>query len=139
MPHAPSALVGDAELPHQFHSRYTVPGSSEHVNGNEPRLQRSAAILKQSSGCRVNMMPTYSTGKSAGFAQPIPFGFALACRALVALTKAAIKNMSQAGFVIGELAKKFFQCRPRIHFVCFHALNIHPNYPVRQGDNSDLQ
>jgi hypothetical protein len=44
--------------------------------------------------------------------------------------------MLQARFVIGELAKKLFQCRPRIHFIRFHASNIHPNHPVRQGDNS---
>ena len=137
MPHAPSAFVGDAKLPHQFHCRDTVTGSGEHVNGDKPRLQRSTAIFKQSSGCRVDVMPTHSAGKGTSLAQAIPLGFALTRRAFIALTKAAIENMLQAGFIVRELAKKFFQRRPRIHFVRFHASNIHPNHPVRQGDNSE--
>ncbi len=136
--HAPRRFVGYAKLPHQFHSRNPMPGSREHVNGDEPRLQRSPAIFKKSSGCRVNVTTAHTTAKSTLRLNPIPFGFTAAFWAFIALPETAVKNVLQTGLVVGELSEKFFQRRPRIHFVRFHASNIHPTHPLCQGDNSVL-
>jgi hypothetical protein len=43
----------------------------------------------------------------------------------------------QAGFIIRELTKKFLQRHTGFFFVLFHALNIRPDHPLCQGDNSE--
>src|ERR1019366_3146624 len=106
---APRGVVSDAELPLQFFGGYTVPGSGEKVNGEKPSLQRSPAIFKQSADSRVKMMPAQAAAKSAFRFEAIPLGLFGAFWADMALTKTAIKQMHQTGFVIRELREKFFQ------------------------------
>ncbi len=141
MAHAPRCLIGHAKLPFQFLCRNAMPGSGEQINREEPRLQGSAAILKQCSDSRVKVMAADATTKGAFGLNPIPLGFALALRAFVTLTKAHVEKVFKTGLIIWELSKKFLQCDTGLGFFfarcSFHAPNIRPNHPLCQWDNSE--
>ena len=64
---------------------------------------------------------------------PIPLGFAIARRADMALTKAGVKQMLQAGFIIREASKKFSDCCAGFFFVLFHVPNIRQRLPYVKG------
>ena len=85
-----------------------MTGSSEQVNGVEPRLQRRAAILERSADSRMQMIAAPLAGISTFGLYPIPLGLALALRADMALTEAHVKKVIQAGLVVRELLEELF-------------------------------
>lgn len=141
--HAPSRLVSHAKLTFQFLRRNAVAGSCEKVNRIEPKLQRCAAVLKRRADCGMQMMAAPLAGVSAFSLKTKPLRFLVALRADVALAKANIKQVIQAGFVGRKLRQKFPNCQTglRLFFSwrSFHAPNIRPNHYLCQGDNSVIE
>jgi len=100
MAHAPSRLVRHTKLALQFLCRNTVTGSGKFINRQKPKLQRRPAILEQCADSGMQMMAADATAKSAFCFKTILLGLFSAFRASMALTKAAIKNVLQASFII---------------------------------------
>lgn len=134
--HAKRAFVGHAKFPLQLHRGNAMAGSGEKVNCIEPQLHRRPAILKQRSGCRVDMMAAPLASVGANLAHPRPVRLALTLRASISLSKAAVENVLDASLVIGEHFVKFLNRQTGFLVSVLHAPNIHPKAYLRQGDNS---
>src|SRR3984957_5876906 len=62
MAHAPSALVGDAQLPLYLLGRNAVARAGHQVHGEEPLGQVGPGLVKDRPGRRVNVMAAVLTG-----------------------------------------------------------------------------
>ncbi|VWX56785.1 hypothetical protein SPHINGOR109_10639 [Sphingorhabdus sp. 109] len=78
----------------------------EQIDCIEPKLQWRPALFKRSAHSRVQVMTAPLAGISALGFDPIPVGSLFALWAFVALSKTNIKDMLQAGFIIGKLLKE---------------------------------
>jgi len=122
--HAPRCLVGHAKLTFQFLCGNAVARGGEKVNRIEPKSQRCPAVFKERSSGGVNVMTAPLAGISAFGLNPKPVRFAVAFRAGKVLTKTAIKNVLQTGFIIWKFFPKFPNCHTGLFFLRFHASNI---------------
>ena len=102
MPHAPSGLVGDAELPLEFLGGDTVPRGGEQVEGVEPKLKGGARTMEGSAGTRMDMMaaPGASIGRMLGHLMEFALLPALGADGLVAVSHP--HEVGETGIVVGE-------------------------------------
>jgi len=99
----PSALIGYAKLPLQFLSGNTVARSGEKIDRIEPKLQGSAAVLKEGVNSGVKLMTAPLARVGSFCLNLIPFGFPFALRADMALSAPDLKDVFQAGLIRGGL------------------------------------
>ena len=106
MAHAPSGLVGNAKLALQFLRRHAVPRRGEQVHGVEPKLQRRPGLLEWGANCRVQVVTAPLARIGALRLDPEPVRCPLAFGTNVALSKAHIEQVVQAGFVVRKLLEE---------------------------------
>lgn len=128
--HAPSRLVGHAKLPLQFLCGNAMTRRGEQINGIEPKLERRAAVLERRPDRGVEMIAAPLAGIGPLGLDPVPVGRTLAFGALVALSKAGLKQVLQAGFVRGEKLKKLAD---REGGFDFHVLTMAQLLPYVKG------
>lgn len=63
--HAPSALIGDANLPFDFLGRNAVASAGHEVHCKEPLGERRAGLVKDGTGRRIDVMAALLAGKRA--------------------------------------------------------------------------
>ncbi|KKL90785.1 hypothetical protein LCGC14_1901230, partial [marine sediment metagenome] len=114
--HAPCGLIRHAKLTLQFLAGHAMLGRGEQKDRVEPKLQRSAALFKDTANHWVNVVAAPLAGISLLIGQAIPFGVTLTLWAGMALTEADVEQMLKASLVGGELFEELAE-------VClFHAL-----------------
>ncbi len=101
----------------------------EQIDRIEPKLERSAGLLKRSADSRVKVMPAKLAGVSALGFNPEPLGSALALGALEALPEANFKQVVQAGFVIGKLLEELADREGRLA----HTTSYTASLPMQGG------
>lgn len=79
-----------------------MAGDDEQIDGIEPRLQRRAAVLKDRSGARVDVIPASGARVCLAVRHLVKRRFNAALAAHMALAKADFHHMREAGFLIGE-------------------------------------
>ena len=104
--HAPSRLIRHAKLALQFLRGNAVAGSGEQVDGVKPELQRRATVLERCSDRGVKVIAAPLAGIGALGLYPVPVGLTLAFRAGMALAKACLKQVLNAGFVRWKLGEE---------------------------------
>lgn len=104
--HAPCRLVGDAKLALEFLGTDTMARRGEQVDSIEPQLQWRAGLLKRGANGGVQVMPAPLARIGALGLDAEPVRGALALWAGVALSKANIEEVVQAGLVIRELLEE---------------------------------
>lgn len=125
MAHAPRTLVRHAKLAFQFLGRNAMAGSSEKIDGIEPKLQGGAAILKGSANRGVKMMSAPLAGIGAFRLNFVPVRLALALRAGMALAEANGKNVLQTVLICGELLEKITDGDAGLFLLPLDGLRLH--------------
>lgn len=122
MVHAPSGLVGHADLPHEFHCGNAIPAGGDYEHGVEPCPQFRGGFVEDGSGSGRDLETAPRASELLAARDRIK-AISLAALASAAVWKPAVENMKQAGRVIREL---FVEIRNRI-------FDIHANTLTGEG------
>lgn len=101
--HAPSRFVGNANLPHQLHSGNAVTAGGHEEHGMKPKAQRGGGLVEHGVGRGANVGFATGTNHRLALGNRIKLSGFTAMVALATLGKLLLKQVLQAGGIIGEI------------------------------------
>lgn len=104
--HAPSRLIGDADMPLEFQCRHVVAAGGHQEDGKEPRHQRRSGLVEDRSGSRVKLVSAPSARIRTAIFQRVKAIFLRALRACAAVRPSLLKEEIQTRPVVRELLLK---------------------------------
>ena len=134
MPHAMRGFIGHAKLTFQFFRGNSVLGFCEQENCEEPRFERSLALVENRASSRVNLCATKRAREGAAFLAPME-AISFATFANV-ICESRFENKFQTGRVVGELRVKIFEIIAHFSKVKTSAMRLvsSPSAPQSSGE-----
>ena len=132
MTHAPSALVGHAQLALKFFCGHAVAGAREQVHRVEPFMQRGPRAFHRGADGRMQMVPTVLAHIPTFLRHAIKLSVLIAFRTVKLGAAVALDHDApQACFVVRELALELVETDHR-DLLCSEYREA---IPLCQGDN----